>query len=301
MKSLLLLIFLSCLQPLVAQLNLTIEMERTNFVSHEAVNALVKIQNLAGKDIALGGPSGQSWLQFNLQRADGGNVLATDGDPKVEPTMLKAGATITKKINLARFYPLDEPASYLVSCTAYFSDLQRWIGSSNKALVRVNSARAPFYERTVGVPVTHPQAGRYRRYRLFTSKSTMKSAATGLNQEVQLLYVGITDEETEENIATYPLGPILTYRDPQPTTDRAGNLSVLYMASPQLYQYVMLDVDGAVKEQQTYKTSGATPELVQSNTGNVRVRGGVIFDAINEETKAREEKNKIRGLNERPQ
>jgi hypothetical protein len=300
MKSLLLLLLLGCIQPLVAQIGLSIELERTNFVAHEAVNAVITLRNQAGKDIALGGPAGQSWLQFNVQKADGGQVVATEGDPKVEPTMLKEGASLTRKINLARFYPLDEPGAYLVNCSMYFADLQKWLGSSNKALVRINSSRAPFYERTVGVPKSHAQAGRYRRYRLFTSKSSMK-VATGQQQEVNLLYVSITDEETEENIATYPLGPILTYRDPQPITDRAGNLCVLYMATPQLYQYVTMDVDGAVKEQQTYKTGGASPELMQTNTGEVRVRGGVIFDAINEEAKAKEEKSKIRGLNERPQ
>ncbi len=300
MKSLLLLIFLGCLQPLAAQLNITIDLERTNFVAHEAINAVVKIQNMAGKDIALGGPAGQSWLQFTVRNAEtGAIVLATDGDPKVDPTMIKEGATLTKKIDLAHFYPLDIPSPYLVTCSVYFPDLQKWLGSPSKALVRVTSAKAPFYERTVGVPKTHSQAGRYRRYRLSTNKASIQ-IAPGQNQEVQLLYISIVDEETEQNIATYPLGPILTFRDPQPTTDRNGDLSVLYMANPQLYQYVKLDVDGAVKEQQTYKVAGGAPELMQTNTGEVRVRGGIIYDAIDEENKARLPKNTVRGTNERP-
>ena len=72
------------------------------------------------------------------------------------------------------------------------------------------------------------------------------------------------------------------------------------MANPQLYQYVMLDVDGAVKEQAAYKSTDGSPELMQTNTGEVRVRGGVIYDAIEEEIKAREPKNTVRGINERP-
>jgi hypothetical protein len=73
------------------------------------------------------------------------------------------------------------------------------------------------------------------------------------------------------------------------------------MATPQLYQYAMLDADGAVKEQQAYKAGGGSPELMQTREGTVRVRGGIIFDAIDEAAKAREPKNKIHGMNDRPQ
>ena len=304
MKSLLLLVLLGCLQPVMAQLTVSIELERTNFVAHEALNAVIKVKNQAGKDIALGGPGSTSWLQFHIQRADvrpenGALVVSRNGDPKVEPIMVKEGATLTKRINLNTFYPMDEASVYLVNCSVYFPDTQKWINCDSKALVRVNSAKAPFFERTVGLPKTHPQAGRYRRYRLFTNKSQIKAA--GRSQEVQLLYVSIIDEETEDNVATYPLGPILDYREPQPTIDRSGNLCVLYMANPQFYQYAVVDADGAVKDQQTFKAAGGAPELMQTNTGSVRVRGGVVYDAIAEADRAREPQNKIRGLNERPE
>lgn len=284
---------------LYAQLNISIALERNNYVCDEAIIAVVKVENRSGKAIALGGPGGQSWLQFDLKRADGGTVNAFNGEPKAETTMLKDGASISRPINLANFYPVNEPGSYLISCSVYFAGLQRWLGAPNKALFTVNSPKSSFWERTVGMPKDHPQANRYRRYKLFTNKSSTFTATGNLEQ--QLLYVRISDEETGDNVVTFHLGPILTYRDPQPTTDKDGNLCVLYMSGPQMYQYIVLDVDGAIKEQQNYRPTNTSPGMVQTSEGRVLVRGGQLIDAIEEETKQREQAKQIKSLADRPQ
>jgi hypothetical protein len=281
-----------------AQLAISIALDRSSYVTDERIDAVVTIENRAGKPVALGGPGGTSWLQFDLKRSDGQVIHAFNGEPKAETTMLKQGATLTRKINLTNFYPVNEAGSYLVSCSAYFPDLQRWIGSAGKSLFTVNSPKSAFWERTVGVPKTHPQFGRYRRYKLFTNKSSAFTP-TG-NLELQFLYVRITDEETGDNVSTFPIGPILTYRDPQPTTDRDGNLCVLYMAGPQLFQYVVLDVDGAIKDQQAYKPTTTSPGLMTTRDGSVSVRGGRLVDTIGEANQQREENLKVKSLADRP-
>ncbi len=296
MKSVLLplLLLLSSLLPLPAQLQVTLTLERTTFVAHEPITAAVTVKNLAGKDLALGGPAGLSWLQFNIQRVEDGHIItATEGEPKIEPTMIKEGATLRHKFTLSQSYPLVSGSSYLLSCSAYFPDLEKWIGS-NKGLARVVSPKAPFYERTVGTGTA------YHHYRLFTNKTTTPGPS-GSNNEVQLLYVSITDEATDLNVVTYPLGPILDYRAPQPSTDRTGHLCVLYMATPQHYQYVKLDPKGNVVEQQMYKTSGGPPELMATREGSVRVSGGVPYDAQADAQSQADPKTRIRGLDERPQ
>ena len=282
-----------------AQLGVSIALERTSFIKHEAIIAVVTVRNLAGKDVALGGPGEIGWLQINIERSDGTSVLPTAGGPKADTTMLKEGAAVTRRINVTNFFPLEEPGSYLLSCSAYFPGLQRWLNSENKMLFRVGSPRAAFWERTIGVPSGHPAAGHYRRYKLFTGKSSALTPAG--SAEVQLLYLSISDEETEDNIVTFALGPILTYRDPQATTDRTGNLCVLYMSGPQMYQYVSLDVDGAVLEDKAYKPVGdAAPQLMQAKAGNVSVRGGALYDAIAEEDTRRTQQKQLRSLSDRP-
>jgi hypothetical protein len=281
-----------------AQLGVTIRLDKSSFVSHEQVVAQISVENRAGKDIVLGGPSNTSWLQIDLRTSTGTIVGASNGEPKAETFVLKQGTTHTTKINLSKFYPIHEPGTYMVSCGVYFPELQRWLGSAGKSLIQVNSPKAAFWERTVGVPKSHPLYGRYRRYKLFTNKSN-SITPTG-NMELQLLYARIIDEETEENVATFPIGPILVYRDPQAATDSEGNLCVLYMAAPQVYQYLIMDVDGAIREQRVYKPTDSMPTLMQAKDGYVTVRGGRVYDALTENLKEQEQEKSVKSLGDRP-
>lgn len=279
-------------------INVQLDKGRNNFVAHEAIMARITVENRAGKDLVMGGPNGQSWLQINIKRPDGTILPSKNGEPKADPTMLKEGATMTRSINLTNFYPVDEPGDYLVSCAVYFPELSKWLGAGNTSYLKVNSAKSAFWERTIGLPRTHAQAGRYRRYKLFTNKNNSLTATGSTDQ--RLLYVGITDEETEQNVTTYAVAPILMYRDPQPTTDKEGNLCVLFMAAPQVFQYVVINPDGAIMEQKQYRPTDIVPQLMQSKDGFVSVKGGNLIDRIGEAEAASQPQNQIRGMGERP-
>ena len=282
-----------------AQLSVSMKLERTNFVKHESIVAVVSVRNLAGKDVVLGGPGELGWLQIDLQRSDGTTLLPAAGAPKAESTVIKDGKTLTRRINLTNFFLLTDPGTYLVNCQVYFPPLQRWLGAEHKSVFRVSTPRPAFWERTVGVPASHPSAGRYRHYKLFTGKTS--TITPGGNSDVQYIYLSLTDEETGDNITTFPLGELLSYRDPQATTDRNGNICVLYMTAPQLFQYMVLDVDGAVIEEKAYKgLPNSSPQLMQSQSGTVAVRGGVLFDRIAESDTQREQKKTLRSLSDRP-
>ena len=282
-----------------AQLAVSITLERTNFVKHESIVAVVNVRNLAGKDVVLGGPGDLGWLQIDLQRSDGTTLLPASGTPKTESTVIKNGAALSRRINLTNFFLLTDPGTYLVNCQVYFPPLQRWLGAEKKVVFRVASPRPAFWERTVGVPAPHPSAGCYRHYKLFTSKTS--TVTPGGKTEVQMIYLSLTDEETGDNITTFPLGELLSYRDPQATSDRNGNLCVLYMTAPQLFQYVILDVDGAILEEKAYKgLPDSSPQLMQSQSGTVAVRGGVLYDRIAESDSQREQKKTLRSLSDRP-
>lgn len=290
-------LFLIITPKLWAQLDVSVALARNTYVRDEPVVVEIKITNRAGKAVALGGPGGQSWLMLDLKRADGTTVHATNGEPKFDSTMIKSGETLIRTIRLGYYYSIDEAAAYLVSCSVYFPDLQRWLPGS-KALFNVNSPKAAFWERAVGLPPTHPQSNRYRRFRLFTNKS-MTHGANG-NAEQTLLYVRITDEETGDNVATFPLGPLLTYINPQPAADRNGDLNILYMCGPQLFQYIVLDADGKIKNERIYQSAAETPTLMASADGTMSVRGGKIYDP-NEEIKAKKtQQSAIKSLKDRP-
>ncbi|MBP7950632.1 MAG: hypothetical protein KA004_13350 [Verrucomicrobiales bacterium] len=290
---------LGLLLPASGQLQIDIQLDRNNYVVHEPVMAVVTVENRAGKDILLGGPAGTSWLMIDLHSSDGKVISSDAGEPATKPVMLKKGAKITREIDLMSFYPIEDPDAYLVTCNVYFPDLQRWLGASVKRLFRTVSAKPSFWERTVGVPQGHRDAGRYRRYKLFTNKSNALTP-TG-NMELQLLYLQVIDEESEENLTTHPLSQILTYRDPQATTDSSGNLHVLFMFGPQLFYHLTLDVDGAVVEKKIYSSGdNSIPTLMQSNDARVSVRGGRLFDPIVEAELARKRAKELKNLSDRP-
>lgn len=281
-----------------AQLLVNVSLERTNFVKHEPLIATVVVENKAGKDIVLGGPNKASWLNVDVRTSDGRIVAPDDESPFAESVVLKKDAVLSRKVNLMAYFPVEEPGFYQVSASVYFPDLQRWLASGRRPVFQVNSPRPAFWERTIGVQEGHAQAGRYRRYKLFTNKSNANTSTGGL--ELQLVYVQILDEETGMNLTTYPLGEILTYREPQPTTDKEGNLQLLFMSAPQMFTYVVIDCDGAIKERKLYRSGADSPELMQSGDGYVSVRGGRMYDPVAEAERARAKAKETRSLSDRP-
>lgn len=291
------LLFLLMTPNLWAQLDITVALVRNSYVRDEPVVVEIKVTNRAGKALALGGPGGQSWLMIDLKRGDGTVVHAVNGEPKFDSTMIKSGESLIRTVSLGNYYSIDEATAYLVSCSVYFPDLQRWL-PGNKALFNVNSPKVAFWERAVGLPATHPKSNRYRRFRLFTNKSMTRGVNGNLEQS--LLYVRITDEETGDNVATFPLGPLLTYINPQPATDRDGNLNILYMCAPQLFQYVVLDADGKIKSERIYQAAADTPTLMATPDGSMSIRGGKIYDPQAEIKNKKAEQSAIKSLKDRP-
>ena len=299
LKPFILLAFLTLLAAHAqAQLIVSVALARSNYIANEPLMAVVTIENRAGKDIVLGGPNKTSWLNVDVYTSDGRLLAPDGGSPSAEPTVIKDRAKITRSVNLMKFFPVENPGAYTVSASVYFPDLQRYIKAGRSPAFMINSPKTPFWERTVGLPKNHSQYGRYRRFKLFTSKSNFLLEGTA--REVKLLYIQIIDEETGLNVSTYPLGEILTQRDPQPTTDKDGTLHVLYLCDPQTYCHTTIDCDGAVLDQKLFRNGTSSPNLMESSDGYVTVRGGRLYDPITEADKARSDANDVRSLSDRP-
>lgn len=278
---------------------MNVSLERSNFVTHEPIIATITVENRAGKDIVLGGPGKTSWLSVDLRSSEGKIISPDSGNPQADPVVLKNLATISRKVNLTAYYPVEypEPINWpLASISPTFS-----VGFPGRGAryFRSTARSRRFGSAPSACRKATRRTGRYRRYKLFTSKSNAHTPSGNL--ELQLVYVQITDEETGLNLTTYPLGEILSYRDPQPTTDRDGNLHLLYMNAPQAFVHVVVDCDGAIKEQKLYHAGRESPELMQSGDGYITVRGGRLYDPIVEEqlAKARAE-GRCRSLSDRP-
>ena len=88
-----------------AQLIVNMNLPKTNYLSYEPMVATVTVYNRAGNDVVLGGPKGRGWMSFDVYR-DGQLLSPRSFDGGFETMLLKAGRSVTKKVDINRLYPL---------------------------------------------------------------------------------------------------------------------------------------------------------------------------------------------------
>ena len=88
-----------------------------------------------------------------------------------------------------------------------------------------------------------------------------------------MLYLQITDR-TGKVYKVFPIGPMLSFGQPEAQVDRLSNLHVLYQDGPHSFNYTVVDPDGKVIVRQTYAfASQSRPKLEVDENGNLNVMG----------------------------
>ena len=267
-----------------AQLQVTLDMNRTRYVAYEPIHATITIANRAGKDIVLGDPSGRPWLSFNVERIGGDPVLPYQGAPKLKPHVLGKGESIRETISLGRFYPLGALGNYSVRANVYFSEFGQYIVSNVRSFAVTDGNT--LWKDQIGV--TKP--GQETSYRVLSLLSFQED-------DKMTLYVRIREDRTGRVIATYAIGRLVLQQEPQATLDNDSNLHAFFLTGPKMYRHVVINTDGAMLTEEVYEAkNNSTPELKIAHSGAVRVAGGQLYDPNRPE----EPKEVIRRLSERP-
>ncbi len=261
-----LLIVAATVSPVRAQLNVTIALERKNYIAYEALPVTVTVTNTSGNDVVLGGPGGTSWLNF-LVFSENGRPATGIAPPAMDSIICRNGQSLQRKFNLPRHFHLIESGIYVVKASAYFPDLQRWMNSP-PARFTINQAPRPQWERTFALPAGHKLAGKYRKYQLFTFHDNDRS----------YLYARIVDESTGMFLLTTRLSSISADRQLQPAMDPEQNLHLLCLGSPLVWAYQAISPDGVLIKQQFFRQGKGTPQLVTQASGEVMVLGGTDYD-----------------------
>jgi hypothetical protein len=269
-----------------AQLDVRVEIERTNYVSYEPINATVTLTNTSGNDIVLGGPNGTPWLNF-IMNYDNGKPVTALANTNAQPMMCRAGETISRRFNLPRFYHLIESGGYVMKASVYFADLGRWVNSRPVRFTIIQAPKAR-WEKTVALPVNHKMAGQYRRYQLFYFHDVQRS----------YLYSRVIDESTGAIIQTQPLSYVEPGRQFQPAIDINQNLHVLYLGSPQVWIHHVINPDGGIVSQNFRKQTRGECTLVAQRGGKIAVAGGEPYDPSNKPKSTTP--SSVRRLSDRP-
>ncbi len=262
-----LLLLLLCLsaREVSAQYMIRLELEKTTFVSEEAMRATVAISNNSGADTVMGGAANSNWLQFHIEDSNG-RPLAPISVEVEEPFIFKAGATMRRQVLITDTHAVSEIGNYGVTAVVYHPPTQNYY-QSNRLRFAVTDVQ-PYWQQDFGVPQGLRDAGRVRRYSLHILRGDDGSR----------LYFRLTDQRSQLRLATYSLGPVSLALDPTFSLDAHNRLQVFFLAAPRVFAHCILDVDGQLVSRKYYREGENNRPVLATRGGEFFVNGGIPYD-----------------------
>jgi len=255
-----------------AQIQVELKFPRLQYIAYEPVVANLTITNLAGRDVDLRDNASQPWFGFEVSGNEGRSVPQIS-KATTESLSVGAGERVTRKINLAPLYGLHDFGTYRVRAHIYFGDVNKFFYSATRVF-EVTDAR-PIWQKTVGVPQEGHASGSARTYSLMTNRFSDHTS----------LYVRVEDKDSGMVYATYSLGQIIAFDQPQAEFDHSNQLHVLYCAAPRMWSYARIGLNGELVSRASFAETKSRPRLVHSNDGVIRVAGGMINASVTQATR----------------
>ncbi len=245
--------------PSHAQIQVDLKFKRLQYIAYEPVIATVTITNLAGRDIELHDDNDQHWFGFEVT-ANEGRTLGPLIQMPEPPLQIAAGTSVTRKIDLAKRFPVSDLGVYHVRPNVYFADLNKYFYARAKVF-EVTTAR-PIWQQTVGVPSGDGE----RTYALMTNRFSDHTS----------LYVRVEDKGKGLVYSTYSLGRLIAFEEPQTEIDRGNQLHVLQSSAPRMWAYSVVGLDGKLLKHASYAQTRSAPRLRRVADGSVSVVGGTL-------------------------
>lgn len=259
-------VFLFLAKESNAQLIVSMNLSKNNYITYEPIVATVTVYNRAGNDIVLGGPKGRGWMSFDVYR-DGQLLSPRSVDGGFETMLLKAGRSVTKKVDINRLYPVSDYGSYTINASVYFPPRRSYF-SSKKSRINVTDARA-FWKQSFGFSQGRNKLASFRQFSLHEHRESANSA----------LYVRLRETKGTKVYCTFSLGRFINVRKPQATIDAQNRLHVMHMISPRIYSHARVSPEGAFLGNEYFReTADTRPSLVIDEGGTVKVVGGIAYD-----------------------
>jgi hypothetical protein len=246
-----------------AQVTVEVTLDQDQFLPGEAILAAVRIVNHSGRILRLGAE--EDWLNFSLE-SRGVDVIPKTGDvPVLGEFFLGSSKVATKWVNLSPYFSLGRHGRYSIVATVRVKDLDRSFTSPPKSFDIIEGAR--LWEQEIGVPNATNATTEVRKYIL--------EQANYLKNQLRL-YLRIIDPSNGKVFCVVPIGPMVSFGQPEPQVDKFNNLHVLYQDRAHSFDYSVYNPQGAEVVHQTYDYIGSRPRLQPDNEGKVLVKGGVL-------------------------
>lgn len=245
-----------------AQVTVEVTLMQDQFLPGESLPVEVRITNRSGQTLHLGSDPG--WLTFSVQSSQGHPVVEQGQVPVLGAFTLSSSMRAIKRVNVAPYFNLLKPGHYSIVANVAIPHWSEQISSKPKSFDIVEAAR--LWEQEVGVPNPPGITNQAPQVRIYTLQQ-----ANYLRRNL-MLYLRVTDN-SGKIYKEIPIGPMLSFGQPEPQVDRLSNLHVLYQNGPHSFSYTVYDPNGHLIRRQTY-TYTTRPRLVADGDGDVSVVGG---------------------------
>ena len=259
----LLLLALTPLFPLRAQVSVEVLLDQEHFLSGENLTAAVRITNLSGRTLHLG--SEVDWLTFALEARDGGIVMKNSEPSVLGPFTLETSKVATRRVELLPHFDLARAGRYTISASVRIKDWEQTLTTKPKPFDIINGAK--LWSQDFGVP-TESTKNRPPEVRKYTLEQ-----ANYLRTQLRL-YFRLTDVQGGRVLKVFSLGPMVSFGLPEHQIDQASNLHVLYQNGARSFSYTVINPDGDIIVRQTYDYTRTRPRLQLDENGRLTVVGG---------------------------
>jgi hypothetical protein len=254
-----LLISAGCLQ---AQVTVEVTLDQDQFLPGEALPATVRITNRSGQTLDLGADEG--WLTFSVEAKEGAVAIKKGEAPVIGEFTLDSSKRAIKEVDLAPYFGFSQAGRYSITATVTIKAWNQQISSQPKSFDIIEGSK--LWEQEVGLPKAPDapdSAPELRRYTLHQANYLKKHL---------MLYVQITDTSGKV-YKVFPIGPMISFGQPDAQVDRLSNLHILYQNGPHSFSYTVVSPEGSVVVRQSFDYT-TRPRLKADSEGNFKVIGG---------------------------
>jgi hypothetical protein len=199
-----------------AQVTVDVVMDQNQFVPNESIPVKVRVVNHSGQTLQFGS---EDWLSFSVEARDGLEVLKSGEPPQAHDFDVKSSeVATTAQADLAPYFTVDKPGRYAVTATVHIKDWDRAVVSKPKFFEVVRGQ--VIWEQDIGLPqsATNHSAPEVRKYQL--QQATMSRAMK--------LYLRISDSGETRTFRVVPIGPLISFSDPQTRIDQSSQLHAVH-------------------------------------------------------------------------
>src|SRR6266542_1288348 len=254
-----LLLFASALAA-AAQISVEIVLDQDQYLRDEPLPVKVRVTNHSGQALQLG--KDNDWLAFAVESLEGAVVSKLADVPVTGEFSLESARMATRQVDLTPCFDLSQVGRYTVTATMRIKEWNEEVSSKPKGFEIVRGTK--LWQQDFGVPASDA-APEVRRY-------TLQQASYRKQLKI---YLRLTDRSENRVFRVFPLGPLVSFSQPEAQLDKASTLHVLFQTGARSFLFHVINPEGELVLRQTYEYTETRPRLRSNGEGNIYVAGGV--------------------------